>query len=283
MEKWPRRRPAGSHLLAVVSAPGTQSITLLGRWLIESVLKLGTFGVFAADALRRAAADRPRAVHISRQMVSIGIDSLGIANLTAFFIGMVLVLNTGYQLSMFGVKGWSAGIAAIALSREMIPVFTAVVVGAKVAASIAAELGTMRVTEQIEAMEVAGVNPVSHLVVPRLVAALLMLPIITIYADLIGFLGGILVGNFALHIPPRQFFESAIAWLSLSDVYTGIAKTFVFAFVIALVGCFCGFTARGGAAGVGRATTGAVVTSLVSILIVNYVLSTWFLYLLGQL
>jgi phospholipid/cholesterol/gamma-HCH transport system permease protein len=247
------------------------------------ILALGAFSLFAAESLRRVAGDRPRATHISHQMVVIGLDSLAIANLTAFFIGMVLVLNTGYQLSMFGVKGWSAGIAAIALAREMIPVFTAVVVGAKVGASIAAELGTMRVTEQIEALEVAGVNPVSHLVVPRVIAAFFMLPLITIYADVVAFVGGTIVGNFALHIPPRQFYESAISWLSLSDVYTGIAKTFIFAVIIALVGCYNGFNARGGAAGVGRATTGAVVASLTTILIANYVLSTWFLYALGQM
>jgi phospholipid/cholesterol/gamma-HCH transport system permease protein len=216
-------------------------------------------------------------------MVAIGLDSLPIANLTALFVGMVMVLQTGYQLALFGVKGWSAGITAIALAREMVPVFTAIVVGAKVAASIAAELGTMKVTEQLDAMEVAGVNPVSQLVVPRVIGTVLMLPLISIYSLVIGFLGGVLVGNHALHIPPRQFYESSLSWLSLSDLYTGIAKAFVFGLIIALVGCYHGFHARGGAAGVGRATTNAVVCSLATILVTNYVLSTWFLHLLNQL
>ena len=153
----------------------------------------------------------------------------------------------------------------------------------RVGSAMAAELGTMRVTEQIDAMEVAGVNPVSHLVVPRTVAAFFMLPVITIYSLIIGFIGGMLVGNFALHIPPRQFYEGMISWLTLSDVYTGVAKTFAFALIIALVGCHNGFRARGGAAGVGRATTSAVVVSLTAILVTNYILTTWFLFLLNQL
>ncbi|MBN1476978.1 ABC transporter permease [Candidatus Sumerlaeota bacterium] len=266
-------------------SPSTDSqyITSFGAWLMKMVHSTGDFVMFSGDSLRRVVWGRPRFTHITHQMVTIGIESLPIANLTAFFVGMVMVLNTGYQLALFGVKNWAAGITAIALAREMVPVFTAVVVGAKVAASIAAELGTMRVTEQIDAMEVAGVNPVSQLVVPRVVATLVMLPVITIYSLIIGFIGGMIVGNFALHIPPRQFYEGMISWLMLSDVYTGIAKTFVFAVIIALVGCHNGFRAEGGAAGVGRATTGAVVVSLTAILVSNYILATWFLFLLNQL
>lgn len=260
-----------------------QYIAGLGRRLLETISGLGQFCIFSSDSIRRAIGARPRAVHISNQTVVIGLESLPIANLTAFFVGMVMVLQTGYQLALFGVKGWSAGITAIALAREMVPVFTAIVVGAKVAASVAAELGTMRVTEQIDAMEVSGVNPVGHLVVPRVIAIFVMLPLITIYSLVIGFVGGVIVGNFALHIPPRQFYESAISWLSLSDVYTGIAKAFVFALIIALVGCYHGFHARGGAAGVGRATTSAVVAALITILIANYVLSTWFLFAMNQI
>jgi phospholipid/cholesterol/gamma-HCH transport system permease protein len=141
----------------------------------------------------------------------------------------------------------------------------------------------MRVTEQIDAMEVAGVNPVSRLVVPRVLATFFMLPVITVYSLVIGFIGGMIVGNFALHIAPRAFYESALTWLTLSDVYTGIAKTFAFALIISLVGCYNGFHTEGGAAGVGRSTTSAVVVSLTAILVSNYVLSTWFLVLLGQL
>jgi phospholipid/cholesterol/gamma-HCH transport system permease protein len=270
-------------LSAVHSTQREDYITLIGQWLIKMINGLGRFGIFCSDSLLRIVHGRPRTVHISEQMVTIGLDSLPIANLTAFFIGMVMVLNTGYQLAIFGVKDWSAGITAIALTREMVPVFTAVVVGAKVSASIAAELGTMRVTEQIDAMEVNGVNPISRLVVPRVVASFFMLPLISIYSLFIGLFGGMLVGNFALHIPPRQYIEGSVSWLVYSDVYTGIAKTFAFALIISLVGCYHGFNAQGGAAGVGRSTTSAVVASLITILIANYILSTWSLALLGQL
>ncbi len=275
--------PPNSPPPAAQTAAPPSTITRFGEWIIHRILGLGDFTIFSVASLRRLVTAPPRPTHILAQMVVIGLDSLLIANLTAFFVGMVMVLNTGYQLDVFGVKGWAAGITAIALSREMIPVFTAVVVGAKVAASIAAELGTMKVTEQIEAIEVAGVDPISHLVVPRLIAAFFMLPLITIYADIVGIIGGMLVGNFALHIPPLQFYESTVSWLVVSDLYTGVLKPFAFAVIIALVGCYHGFRAEGGAKGVGRATTGAVVAALVTILVTNYLLSTWFLYLLDQL
>ncbi len=261
----------------------SQYISGLGRRLLETVQGTGRFCIFCGDSLRRIVFAPPRLTHTSGQMVAIGLDSLPIANLTALFVGMVMVLQTGYQLALFGVRGWSAGITAIALAREMVPVFTGIVVGAKVAASIAAELGTMKVTEQLDAMEVAGVNPVSQLVVPRVIGTVLMLPLISIYSLVIGFVGSVLVGNYALHIPPRQFYESSLSWLSLSDLYTGLAKAFVFGLIIALVGCYHGCHARGGAAGVGRATPSAVVCSLAAILVTNYVLSTWFLHLLNQL
>lgn len=213
----------------------------------------------------------------------VGLKSLPIANLSALFVGMVMVLNTGYQLQKFGAKIYSAGIAAIALSREMIPVFTAVVVGSRVASSIAAELGTMRVTEQIDAMDSLAVNPVKYLVVPRILACIFMLPILTIYSDLVGFFGGLFVGATSLNIPPRLYYNHTLKFLTLNDLYSGIFKTFFFGAIIGIVGCFCGFETKGGAEGVGRATTLAVVLTLIFILISDYILTTWILTLTGWL
>jgi len=213
--------------------------------------------------------------------ISVGVRSLPIANLSALFVGMVMVLNTGYQLQKFGAKIYSAGIAAIALSREMIPVFTAVVVGSRVAASIAAELGTMRVTEQIDAMDSLAVNPVKYLVVPRILACIFMLPVLTIYSDLVGFVGGLFVGATSLNIPPMLYFKHTVNFLTLNDLYSGIFKTFFFGAIIGIVGCFCGFETRGGAEGVGKSTTLAVVLTLILILISDYLLTTWILTFTG--
>lgn len=213
--------------------------------------------------------------------VSIGIKSLPIASLSALFVGMVMVLNTGYQLQKFGAKIYSAGIAAIALSREMIPVFTAVVVGSRVAASIAAELGTMKVTEQIDAMESLAVNPVKYLVIPRVIACVFMLPLLTIYGNLIGFIGGLFIGSTALNIPPKLYLNHTIKFLTINDLYSGIFKTFFFGAIIGIVGCFCGFETKGGAEGVGKSTTKSVVLTLILILIADYILTTWILTLTG--
>ncbi len=213
--------------------------------------------------------------------VTIGIKSIPIASLSALFVGMVMVLNTGYQLQKFGAKIYSAGIAAIALSREMIPVFTAVVVGSRVAASIAAELGTMKVTEQIDAMESLAVNPVKYLVVPRVIACIFMLPILTVYGNLVGFIGGVFIGSTSLNIPPMLYINHTMKFLTLNDFYSGIFKTFFFGAIIGLVGCYCGFETKGGAEGVGRATTKSVVLTLVLILIADYLLTTWILTLTG--
>jgi len=209
----------------------------------------------------------------------VGIRSLPIASLTALFVGMVMVLNTGYQLQKFGAKLYAAGIAIIALSREMVPVFTAIVVGARVAASMTAELGTMKITEQIDAMQALAVNPTKYLVAPRVVATTLMLPVLAIYANLIGFFGGMIVGTSALNIPARLYWTSTLDWLRMDDLFSGIAKTFVFGAIIGIVGCYFGFRTRGGAEGVGRATTMSVVATLMLVLLFDFILTSWFLYM----
>jgi phospholipid/cholesterol/gamma-HCH transport system permease protein len=216
-------------------------------------------------------------------MLAIGVKSLPIATLTALFVGMVMVLQTGTQLVKFGAREYVPGIAFIALAREMVPVFTAVVVGARVAASITAELGTMKVTEQIEAMDVLNVDPMRYLVVPRFWASVFMLPMASIYAMLTGYLGGMFVSAAGLNINPRRYYTITLQFASLTDLYTGLSKTFVFGAIIALVGSFYGFHTRGGAEGVGKATTSSVVVVLVLILIWDYILTSWILSFSGLL
>lgn len=217
------------------------------------------------------------------QMVKIGIASMPIASLTALFVGMVILLQTGYQLQKFGAKLYSAGITSLALAREMVPVFTAMVVGSRVAASVAAELGSMKITEQIDAMWSLAVNPFKYLVAPRIVASTLMLPLVTIYTNIVGYLGGMLVGTILLNVSPRLYYNYSLKFISMGDVLNGLLKTLVFGAIIGVLGCFYGFRTTGGAEGVGKATTSAVVATLIAILIFDYLLNSWIMLVSGMM
>ncbi|MCE5230316.1 ABC transporter permease, partial [bacterium] len=196
------------------------------------------------------------------------------------FVGMVMVLQAGYQLAQFNVKSYAAAGAAKALTQEMIPVFVAFVVGARTAASIAAELGTMRVTEQIDALEILGVEPRRYLVVPRLIASTVMLPVMTLYIDVLGLFGGMIIGVTTLQISARQYLTVTLDYLAYSDLNIGLIKAVFFGVAIGLCGCYFGFRAAGGAEGVGRATTRAVVFTLTSLVLLEFILSSWSLYIL---
>lgn len=200
------------------------------------------------------------------QMFRIGVMSLPLVFLTALFTGMVLSLQSAYQLRMFAAEKFISDLVALSITRELGPVLTAMVVAGRVGASIAAELGTMKVTEQIDALKALAVDPIRYLVVPRFIAAFFMLFFLTIYADIIGMLGGYLIAVFKLGISSHQYIERSYIALVVKDVITGLIKAFFFGGIIAVVGCYFGFRASGGAEGVGRATTLAVVTALVLII-----------------
>jgi len=261
----------------------TGIIEWIGGAVIRALRLTGDFASFTASAIGLIFRPPYRPRLFLEQMVAAGVKSFPVAALTSLFVGMVMVLQTGYQLATFGAKLYSAGITALALAREMIPAFMAVVVGARVASSMTAEVGTMNVTEQLSAMEVLGVDPRHYLVVPRVVATTLMLPVITIYCVFIGIFGGLLVGVFALGIAVNQYIATTKEFLLLSDILSGLVKTFFFGFIIGIVGCYFGFRTRGGAKGVGIATTHSVVLTLVLILISDYLLTTWLIYLVEAL
>jgi len=253
----------------------------IGRPILDFCRESGDLARFAFQSFVVSLSPPFRPRLIIRQMMLIGVKSLPIATLTAMFVGMVMVLQTGTQLIKFGAKNYIPGIAFIALAREMVPVFTAVVVGARVAASMTAELGTMKVTEQIDAMDVLNVDPMRYLVAPRFWASLLMLPVASVYAMGTGFLGGMFVSAAGLHISPLQYYTITRQFATLTDYYSGLGKTFVFGVIIAVVGCFYGFRTRGGAEGVGRATTTSVVITLALVLIWDYILTSWILAFTG--
>jgi len=200
------------------------------------------------------------------QMNKIGVMSLPLVFLTSLFTGMVLALQGAYQLRLFAAQQFTADLVALSTVRELGPVLTAMVVAGRVGASIAAELGTMKVTEQIDALKALAANPVQCLVIPRFVAGFTMLFVLTVYADWIGMFGGYLISVFKLGMSSSQYIKRSFHAMLVKDVITGLIKAFFFGGIISVVGCYFGFQARGGAEGVGRATTLAVVVSLIMVI-----------------
>lgn len=215
---------------------------------------------------------------IFQQMCAIGVDSLPIVSLIALFIGVVLALQSAYQMQKLSADIYIASLVSLSVTREIGPVITALVVAGRVGAAIAAELGTMKVTEQIDALETLAANPVKYLVVPRFIATTFMLPILTIYADYIGIFGGYLFGVYKLGIGSALYWKMTYNPLVLKDVFTGLTKSIFFGMIIAMVGCYEGFRAQGGAEGVGRATTLAVVISFVLIIAADCLFTTLFYF-----
>ena len=210
------------------------------------------------------------------QMASLGVNSVAIALLTASTSGAVLALYFAPFLKQYGAEGFTGAVVALAIARELGPVLTGVVVAARAGSAIAAELGTMKVTEQIDALRALAVSPIQYLVVPRILAAIIMVPLVCALADAGGILGGYLLAE-TQGVLPTTFFSSMKQFLVPEDFSKGIIKTFVFGLIIALVGCHQGLATEGGATEVGRATTNAVVLSIVLIYLANFVL-TYFMF-----
>jgi phospholipid/cholesterol/gamma-HCH transport system permease protein len=194
--------------------------------------------------------------------------------LTAFFTGGALALQIYYGGNEFNSESIVASIVALGITRELGPVLGGLMVAGRVSAAIAAELGTMRVTEQIDALTTLSTNPYKYLVVPRVVAAVLTLPILVFVADIIGIMGGFIVGTSSLEFNAGVYIKNTADFLKFDDVMSGLIKAGVFGFIIAIMGCFHGFNSKGGAQGVGRATTNAVVTASILILAANYVMTS---------
>jgi phospholipid/cholesterol/gamma-HCH transport system permease protein len=214
-----------------------------------------------------------------QQMERIGVRSLGVASITAIFTGMVLALQTAYSLPALGIKYYIGTVVAKSLVRELGPVLTALIVGGRIGAGMTAEIGTMKVTEQIDALRSMAADPIRKLVVPKLAASLIMLPALTILGDFLGILGGLLVAVFQLHLPAALYLNDVFSKLTLADIGSGVGKSFFFAYFITLVGCYNGLNTEGGADGVGRATTNTVVLAAILVLVSDFFLTKLF-YLL---
>lgn len=215
------------------------------------------------------------------QLYKIGVSSLPIVFLTALFTGMVLALQSAYQMQRISAQIYIPSLVALSMTRELGPVLTALVVAGRVGASITAEIGTMKVTEQIDALETLAINPVKYLVVPRFLALFLMLPLLTIYADFIGMFGGYIVGVYKLHLSPNLYLNMTTNPLVLKDVFSGLFKSCIFAAIISIIGCYEGFRTSGGAEGVGKATTISLVNSFILIIAADCVFTALFYFIGG--
>jgi phospholipid/cholesterol/gamma-HCH transport system permease protein len=213
---------------------------------------------------------------ILKQMIEIGYYSLPVVGLTAIFAGMVLALQTYIGASRFSAEGAIANIVVVALTRELGPVLAGLMVAGRIGAAMAAEIGTMRVTEQIDALTTLSTNPMKYLVAPRLIAGLTMMPILVFVADVIGVFGGYIVAVYKLGFNGSNYLQSTWNFLEAEDVISGLVKAAAFGFIITLMGCYHGYNSKGGAQGVGMATTNAVVSASILILCSDYILTTIF-------
>ena len=251
--------------------PRAPVLERVGRVVLGLLEQTGRLVLLLLATLRWLARGRLEARQTIRQMEQIGVSSLPIVLVTGTFAGAVLAFQTAKQLLAFGVPGLVGGLVALSLAREAAPVFTAVTTAGRSGSGIAAEIGTMAVTEQLDALRVMATNPVRFLVVPRVLAGFLMMPLLTLFANVAGLAGGGIVAAIS-GVPPATYVGSVQRFLTPGDLTGGMAKAAVFGLIITLVGSRRGLDTDGGAAGVGRATTAAVVTATVLILIMNYVL-----------
>ncbi len=210
---------------------------------------------------------------IFKQMEFVGVKSIFVVVLTGTFTGMVLALQSYHGFRLFSAEGLVGATVALSMTRELGPVLTSIMVTARAGSAMAAELGSMRVTEQIDAMYVMAANPVQHLIVPRIVSGVLMVPLLTVVSDFMGILGGYFVGVGILNINEGVFMKNVYKYVELDDIYNGLIKAAVFGLLLSLIGCYKGFNTSGGAEGVGKSTTEAVVLASISILVSDYFLT----------
>lgn len=251
-------------------------LAAIGRVFLGFLAGIGRIALFTITAVTHCARPPFYPSLIARQMIDIGYFSLPVVGLTALFTGMVLALQSYTGFARFQAEGAVATVVVLSMTRELGPVIAGLMVAGRIGASMAAEIGTMRVTEQIDALVTLSTNPFKYLVAPRLIAGTAMLPLLVLVADIIGVLGGYLVGVYKLNFNPSAYLKQTADYLQTIDVVSGLVKASVFGFVIALLGCFHGYHSGGGAQGVGRATTNSVVGSSIMILILDYMLTEIF-------
>lgn len=254
----------------------TNVFAAIGRVFIAFLAQIGRVSAFTALALSHTVRPPFYPRLLLRQMVEIGYYSLPVVGLTAIFTGMVLALQSYSGFARFSAEGAVATVVVLSVTRELAPVLAGLMVAGRIGASMAAEIGTMRVTEQIDALTTLSTNPFKYLVAPRLLAGTLMMPLLVLIADIIGVFGGYIVGVYKLGFNSATYISRTWEYLEPLDVISGLTKAAVFGFMITLLGCYNGYYSKGGAQGVGAATTNAVVSSAIMILVFNYMITALF-------
>lgn len=248
----------------------SNSVAAMRRFASE----FGAIWLLLMDTIYWTFRSRIKFAYLFKQMEFVGVKSLGVVIITGGFTGMVLALQTYYGFRKFSSEGMVGATVALSMTRELGPVLTSLMVTGRAGSAMAAELGSMRVTEQIDALTVMALSPIKYLIVPRVLATFFMLPVLTIISDFVGILGGYIVGVKLLSINEGVFIARMVKYLSLDDIYNGLVKAAVFGVLLSLISCYKGFNTKGGAEGVGKSTTQAVVYSSVTILIADYILTS---------
>jgi phospholipid/cholesterol/gamma-HCH transport system permease protein len=251
-------------------------LALIGRTFIDFLSVVGRLARFAIRGVRHCFLPPFYFRQTLKQFLDIGYYSLPVVGLTTLFTGMVLALQSHTGFSRFDAESAIPTVVVLSITRELGPVMGGLMVAGRIGASIAAELGTMRVTEQIDALSTLSTNPFKYLIAPRLIAGTLMLPILVLIGDIIGVFGGFLVCVYDLQFNAANYISQTWQYLENRDVTSGLWKAAVFGFIITLMGCYHGFNSKGGAQGVGKATTNAVVSASILILVTNYLLTGLF-------
>jgi phospholipid/cholesterol/gamma-HCH transport system permease protein len=252
---------------------------VLGGRVTELLQKLGDVALLSGRTFYQAVRPPYELRALVQQMDHVGVKSISICGIAAVFTGLVMALQTSYGLARFGAKAYVGIVVSLSMVRELGPVLTALLVGGRVGSGITAELGAMKVTEQIDAMRALGANHIKKLVVPRVVSIMLVLPLLTVLADALGILGGMVISRYEFHVESQLYLSTIWRNLRLADLLSGLGKTVVFGFLIGIVGCYNGLEVSGGTEGIGRATTATVVTSAILILISDFFLTKFFWWL----
>lgn len=252
-----------------------QYLENIGKSTESVITSTGQIALMLGTAVMYAFIPPIKLKNIFKQMEFVGVQSLFVVILTGMFTGMVLALQSYNALKRFGAESMVGPTVALSVARELGPVLSGLMVTGRSGSAMATELGTMRVTEQIDALYTMAVNPVKYLVVPRIIAGVTMFPLLTIVADFVGVLGGYLVGVLLLGINPGVYLGRTIDFMQVNDIFTGLTKSVVFGLISTLVACYYGFNTTGGAEGVGKAATSSVVLGSVMILISDYIMSSF--------
>jgi phospholipid/cholesterol/gamma-HCH transport system permease protein len=245
----------------------------------EAVAWYGGLALLTAQVARNLALPPSYLQIVAHQIDVIGVRSVAVALIAALFTGMVLALQTAVNMARFGAEAYVGPVVALSILRELGPVLTAILVGGKVASGITAELGSMQVTEQIDALRALGVNYIQRLVVPRILAAFVVFPLVTVLADGVGLFGGMLVVVFERDVDAYLYWNTIAYWVVIRDFLTGIAKSVVFGGLITLIGCYNGLGTAGGTEGLGRSTTDTVVQVAMAVIISDFFLTKLFFFL----